>query len=232
MPGRKWMMFACAALLTAHAPGGAAQGTPAANVLPAHVAWTTDPVRHCPDLRIADAGAAAVVVFFVSAAGIPSRASIKSSSGSETFDAAAMSCVLKLRFQAATRFGDGVPVESWQALGWRQVSPPQRLSDADATSRAPTPGQPAAALIGTEAAAAAARPPSSSSRSVGVRACADAAGKLAAEPTIIRSSGDAALDEAALKIARSGAGYYRPATTAGAPPVSGCARLDIQFDAK
>jgi TonB family protein len=181
--------------------------------------------------RIADDGAAAVVVFFVSAAGIPSRASIKSSSGSETFDAAAMSCVLKLRFQAATRFGDGVPVESWQALGWRQVSPPQRLADADATSRAPTPGPPAAALIGTEAAAAAARPPSAS-RSVGVRACADAAGKLAAEPTIIRSSGDAALDEAALKIARSGAGYYRPATSAGAPPLSGCARLEIQFDAK
>jgi TonB family protein len=200
-------------------------------VLPAHVAWTTDPVHRCPDLRIADDGAAAVVVFFVSAAGIPSRASIKSSSGSETFDAAAMSCVLKLRFQAATRFGDGVPVESWQALGWRQVSPPQRLADADATSRAPTPGPPAAALIGTEAAAAAARPPSAS-RSVGVRACADAAGKLAAEPTIIRSSGDAALDEAALKIARSGAGYYRPATSAGAPPLSGCARLEIQFDAK
>jgi TonB family protein len=231
MPERKWMMFACAALLTAHAPGAAAQGTPPANVLPAHVAWTTDPVRRCPDLRIADDGAATVVVFFVSAAGIPSRASIKSSSGSETFDAAAKSCVLKLRFQAATRFGDGVPVESWQALGWRQVSPPQRLADADATSRAPTPGPPAAALIGTEAAAAAARPPSAS-RSVGVRACADAAGKLAAEPTIIRSSGDAALDEAALKIARSGAGYYRPATSAGAPPLSGCARLEIQFDAK
>lgn len=231
MPGRKWLMFACAALLTARAPGGAAQGTPPANVLPAHVAWTTDPARRCPDLRIADDGAAAVVVFFVSAAGIPSRASIKSSSGSETFDAAAMSCVLKLRFQAATRFGDGVPVESWQALGWRQVSPPQRLADADATSHPPTQGQPAAALIGTEAAAAAARTPSSS-RSVGVRACADAAGKLTAEPTIIRSSGDAALDEAALKIARSGAGYYRPATTAGASPLSGCARLEIQFDAK
>jgi TonB family protein len=226
------MIFAGTALLTAHAPGGAAQGTPPANVLPAHVAWTTDPVRRCPELRIADDGAAAVVVFFVSAAGVPSRASIKSSSGSETFDAAAMSCVLKLRFQAATRFGDGVPVESWQAIGWRQVNPPQRLSDADATSRpSATQGQPAAALIGTEVAAAAARPPSSS-RSVGVRACADVTGKLAQEPTILRSSGDAALDEAALKIARSGAGYYRPATTAGGQPVSGCARLEIQFEAK
>jgi TonB family protein len=226
------MMFACTALLTAHAPRGAAQGTPPANVLPAHVAWTTDPVHRCPDLRIADDGAAAVVVFFVSAAGVPSRASIKSSSGSETFDAAAMSCVLRLRFQAATRFGDGVPVESWQAIGWRQVNPPQRLSDADATSRPPaTQGQPAAALIGTEVAAAAARPPASSP-SVGVRACADVTGKLAQEPTIIRSSGDAALDEAALKIARFGAGYYRPATTAGGLPVSGCARLEIQFEAK
>jgi TonB family protein len=227
----KWTIFACAALLTAHAISGDAQSTPPpANPLPAHVAWTTDPVRRCPDMRIADDGAAAVVVFLVSAAGVPSRASIKSSSGSETFDAAAISCVSKLRFQAATRFGDGVPVESWQAIGWRQVNQPQKLADADATSRPPAPqGAAAAALIGTEVAASAPRPPSS--RSVGVRACTDLTGKLAEEPSIIRSSGDAALDEAAVKIAKSGAGYYRPATSGGAA-VSGCARLEIQFESK
>jgi hypothetical protein len=200
------MIFACTALLTAHAPGGAAQGTPPASVLPAHVAWTTDPVRRCPDLRIADDGAAAVVVFFVSAAGGPSRASIKSPSGSAAFGAAGM------RVPAARLGRDpfrGRRASGPWAIVWLQVNPPHRLSDADATIRPPaTQGQPAAALIGTEVAAAAARPPSSS-RSVGVRACADVTGKLAQEPTIIRSSGDAALDEAALKTPGPGAGYYR-----------------------
>jgi hypothetical protein len=46
----------------------------------------------------------------------------------------------------------------------------------------------------------------------------------------IRSSGDPGLDEPAVKIAKSGFGYYRPATTLGGKPVSGCAQLEIKFE--
>jgi len=52
------------------------------------------------------------------------------------------------------------------------------------------------------------------------------------DPTIIRSSGDPGLDEAAVAIAKSGSGYYRPATTLGGKPVSGCAQLAIKFEIK
>jgi TonB family protein len=62
-----------------------------------------------------------------------------------------------------------------------------------------------------------------------VRVCADEAGKLTQDPVITRSSGDPGLDEAALRIARSGAPYYRPA---GATSITGCAQLAIQFETK
>jgi outer membrane biosynthesis protein TonB len=62
-----------------------------------------------------------------------------------------------------------------------------------------------------------------------VRVCADETGNLTADPVVTRSSGEAALDEAAVRIARSGAPYYRPA---GAASVSGCARLAIKFETK
>ena len=60
-----------------------------------------------------------------------------------------------------------------------------------------------------------------------VRVCVDAAGKLAHEPTVTRSSGDAAFDQAAVRIARSGSGYYPPPTVNG-KPVAGCVRLTIR----
>lgn len=62
-----------------------------------------------------------------------------------------------------------------------------------------------------------------------VRVCADENGWLTGDPVITRSSGDAALDEAAVRIARSGAPYYRPA---GAAALSGCAQLAIKFETK
>jgi TonB family protein len=67
---------------------------------------------------------------------------------------------------------------------------------------------------------------------VTVRACIDEAGKLEQAPTIVHSSGMASLDQAALKIAESGAAYYRPDTSPNVPPVTGCAQLAIKFEAK
>src|ERR1700730_1680021 len=107
------------AVLSVHANIGSAQNAPDPNATQqAHAAWAFNPIRRCPDLRIAEDGTAAVVVFFVARSGIPSRVSIKSSSRSEGLDAAAMNCVSKLRFDPATRLGDGEPIDSWQEMAW------------------------------------------------------------------------------------------------------------------
>jgi TonB family protein len=220
MNRRPFLIFLSAALLTVTAVRAADTPPATASILPAHPAWTTDPVRKCPELRVADDGAAAVVVFHVSAMGAPSQASVRTSSGSPAFDAAAVECVMKLRFNVATRFGDGVPVDSWQSIGWRQVSPPHQLGAGAVTAPAAAAGAVAGTATAAPAASGAGVP-----RTVGVRACADAAGKLARDPQVVRSSGDAALDAAAVNIAKSGAGYYRTA-----PASSGCAQLQIQFE--
>src|SRR5262249_48186584 len=75
-------------------------------VFPAHLAWRVDPLASCPQLRRADDGVLAVVVFYVDVSGFPSHPAIKSSSQSAPLDAAAMECVMKLRYQPATRPGD------------------------------------------------------------------------------------------------------------------------------
>lgn len=226
-PMRKWQCTSliCAALLTAKSDICSAQNVPAgASISQAHVAWTVDPTRRCPDLRIAEDDALAVVVFLVSSGGIPSRAVIKSSSGSEALDAAALSCVMKLKFQPSTRVGDGVPVDSWQAIGWRWASRPIQAS---------TPQQQSAiALVGTQGIAGAGRPENSPFKEVEIRVCSDAAGKLVQDPTVIHSSGDPGLDQAAVKIAKSGSGYYRPATSSVGQSASGCAQLAIKFEIK
>jgi TonB family protein len=220
----QWTILICA-LLTAQSNICAAQNAPTgASISQARVAWTSDPARRCPDLRIADDGAVAVVVFLVSSGGVPSRASIKSSSGSEALDAAALNCVMKLKFQPATRVGEGVPVDSWQAMAWRWVSRPSQAST-------PQP-QNANAPVATPEAAVAGRPENSPFKEVEVRVCSDAAGKLVQDPSIIHSSGDTGLDQAAVKIAKSGSGYYRPATSSVGQPVSGCAQLAIKFEIK
>jgi TonB family protein len=224
-PMRKWQCTAltCAALLTAQSHICAAQDVPAgASISHAHVAWTADPTRRCPDLRIAEDGVVAVVVFLVSSGGVPARASIKSSSGSEALDTAAVNCVMKLKFQPATRIGDGVPVDSWQAIAWRWVNRPSHATT--------PPAQTAIALAGTPATAAPGRPENSAFKEIEMRVCSDAAGKLVQDPTIIHSSGDPGLDQAAVKIAKSGSGYYRPATSSVGQPVSGCAQLAIRFE--
>jgi TonB family protein len=223
----------CAVLLAVQANAGAAQNIPgSASISPAHVAWRFDPIRQCPDLRIAEDGAA-VVVFLTGVSGVPSRASIKSSSGSEALDNAAMNCVLKLRFQPATRAGDGVAVESWQEIAWRWATQREQHRDPQETaSRASRQDdQKSIALIAAKENASM-RPESSPPKEakVELHVCSDGAGKLAQDPTVIRSSGDPGLDEAAVAIAKSGSGYYRPATTLGGKPVSGCAQLAIKFE--
>jgi TonB family protein len=220
----------CAVLLAVQANSGAAQNMPGpASISLAHVAWRFDPVRQCPDLRIAEDGAA-VVVFLVGASGVPSRASIRSSSGSEALDTAAMNCALKLRFQPATRAGDGVAVDSWQEIAWRWATQREQHRDPQGTASrvSPQDDQNSIALV-------AAKEKESSlpkEAKVELHVCSDVAGKLAQDPTIIRSSGDPGLDEAAVAVAKSGSGYYRPATTLGGKPVSGCAQLVIKFEIK
>ena len=232
---RKWQCttLTCAVLLALQTNTGAAQSMPGpASVSLALVALRFDPTRQCPDLRLAADGAA-VVLFLVGPTGVPSRAAIKSSSGSEALDTAAMSCALKLRFQPATRAGDGVAVESWQEAAWRWATQ-REYPQGTASRAAPQEDQRSIGLIAAKDNVASVSPESSPPRDakVELHVCSDVAGKLAEDPTIIRSSGDPGLDEAAVAIAKSGSGYYRPATTLGGNPVSGCAQLAIKFEIK
>ena len=188
--------------------------------LQAQVSWLFNPTKICPDLRAAEEdGTAAVVVFLVGRSGVPSRPAIKLSSSSEALDAAAVNCVLKLRFQPATHLGDGEPVDSWQQIGWRWASQEHHGDPIVAAPKGADTGQ---------------KPegPQSKDGRVAVRVCTDDTGKLAQDPTILRSSGNVGLDEAAVKIAQSGSPYYRPGTTLNGKPVSGCAQLVIQFETK
>jgi TonB family protein len=230
-------ILACA-VLSMQANTGAAQSAPGSNdALQAHVAWAFNPLKRCPDLRVAPDGTAAVVVFRVARNGAPSQVAIKSSSRSEALDAAAVDCVLKLRFDPATRIGDGEPIDSWQEIAWRWASQEHQTN----------PAEPATAAAGSQAnqqsSAAMAAPAGtdrtvsqgaahSQDRSEAVRVCADGAGKLLQDPTILRSSGNPGFDAAALGIARSGSPYYHPGTNSGTQPVSGCAHLVIEFESK
>lgn len=246
MSGWQRATFSCALLLAAHSNVGAAENAPAGSrqastasptapksgsappapdIREARIALGFDPSRRCPEVRPASAeeATAAVVDFLVGPSGVPSRAVIATSSGDQTLDTAAVGCVLKLRFQPAIRAGDGNPVDSWQQIAWKwpraQRHEPPATAQASVSQAAPDsvagPQGPRTRGQGT---------------SVAVHVCADETGKLAQDPTITRSSGDPRLDEAAVKIARSGAGYYRPATTLEAQPVSGCVQLEISFE--
>ena len=245
---RSWGKAAllCAGVLTAHTVLVSADTPPGSTALlrgrPA--AWT-DPRSRCPDLRQADPedSPVAVVVFHVGSTGIPSQASIKTSSGSPELDSAALACVMKLRFLPATAAGEGVGIESWQQTAWRRV--PHTTAAPAAPAGAATISAPAAAAapvaaaaaagagaaVGTGAAVGAATPTASTairSASAEVRVCAGADGKLTQAPVVSHSSGDAAFDAAALEIARSGSGHYRPGSTANGQPAAGCLLLSIR----
>src|SRR5271166_4623073 len=78
-----------------------------------------NPKKRCPDLRIADGGTMAVVVFWLPRSGIPSKIFLKSPSGSNALDTAAIGCVSILRFAPATTLGDGESIDSWQQIAFR-----------------------------------------------------------------------------------------------------------------
>lgn len=208
-------------MAAAAAPAGAA--TP--DVLSAHPAVRYDPKERCPELRVSDEGDAVLVVFLVNPYGAASQAHVRAPSTVPGLDAAAISCVLKIRFQPATRPGDAQPVESWQQL-WLRYAAPTQGAAAPASAAAPAAG----AAAGT-AVAAAVTP--GATRSAGatssVHVCTDAAGQLTQDPKVTHSSGDPALDAAAVQVARSGAGNYRPAGSGG---LSGCAQVSITFQAR
>jgi outer membrane biosynthesis protein TonB len=148
-----------------------------------------------------------------------------------------MNCVLKLRFDPATRPVDGEPIDSWQEIAWRWASQEQHDDPQRIATRASSPpaAQDSRATIGAPNANDTGERHEESHRKdsgVAVRVCADDTGKLAQDPTILHSSGNPGLDEAALKIARSGSPYYRPGVNLDGKPVSGCARLVIEFETK
>ena len=215
--------------LGAAAAGTAATATPGIqdNILQAHVALAYNAPKRCPDLRPAAPSdtTAAVVIFRVGPSGVPSETSIRASSGSAALDSAAVSCVMNLRFQPATSFGEGSPIASWQQIGWKwanaQAHPEGAAVAAGGTATA------AALAAAKSAAPGAAAAGTGGDGRAEVRVCVDASGALTQGPTLTHSSGDAAFDQAALGIARSGAGYYRPAASSG---TSGCLRVTIRTD--
>jgi len=236
-------LLRCAALLSVPALCAPAWSAPpaGAELRDATVAIGYDAKGRCPDLMQVDAQdtSAALVLLVVGPSGVPSQASIKSSSGSESLDAAAIKCVMKLRFLPAVQAGEGAAMASWQEIAWKwgrgHVAPGAPAAATASVPTAATSAPAAAAATATAALAAGstvtapAAAPHSAPGSAEVRVCADESGTLIQDPAITRSSGDPGLDAAALRIARAGAPYYRPA---GSASVTGCAQLAIRFETK
>jgi TonB family protein len=209
----------------------AAQPPPAPDNAPlAQTSLGYNPKSRCPDVRIADEGTIAVVFFWLPRSGTPSQISIRLSSGSNALDSAALSCVAKLRFAPGTRLGDGEAIDSWRQIAFRwaetRAMSENPVSGASGSSE---PIAPVPAPTTTDA-----RPDDSGGQanSVTVHACVDEAGALKQDPTIIHSSGKPSVDQAAVRIAASGAAYYRPDTSSNGPAGSGCAQLTIKFETK
>ena len=236
---RNWLdvTLICVAL-SVPAAIGAAQTQP----VPDHPLWAQtslgfNPKTRCPDLRIDDEGTIAVVVFWLPRSGIPAQISVKSSSGSNALDSAAISCVSRLRFASATRLGDGEPIDSWQQTAFRWANQGSADETRAMTSQNPVAGvtrasEPTAGAPAQIAANAKPDDADGHANSVTVRVCVDETGILKQDPTIVHSSGMASLDQAAVRIAASGSSYYRPYTSSNGPPVSGCAQLAIKFELK
>jgi len=259
LPQHRVVTLTCTLLLLGQVPTGVAADTPpAGNIWPAHPAALFDPASRCPQLQQAspEDAAATLVLFQVSPSGRPSHASVKASSSDEKLDEAAVSCVMKLRFQPPTLLGEGTPITSWEQIAFKWAPPPTRRSEAVAAagqqgSAAPAVGAATgavavgaatgavavgaatgavaggAAVAGIGATSAAAV--HSGGRKTEVHVCVDAAGKLTQAPTISRPSGDAAFDAAALSVARAGSGSYRAANADG-KAVPGCVNLALTTD--
>jgi TonB family protein len=232
MRGSRFVFLASVSMLAALSSLGMAQEkslTAAADDLrTAQLAWGSNPAKRCPELHqsTAEEGAVAVVKLMVGPTGAPSQPSIRSSSGSVGFDAAAVGCVAKLHFLPATRYGDGAAVPSRQqfALKWTgAVSVPQ-------AARCETTGAPQdsteAPTVVTEPAQGAERDQPGPTRArAGVCVCVDETGKVAEAPILTNSSGMPGFDKAALEL--SAAAHYRPATAASGKPAAGCFRFKV-----
>jgi len=218
---RRSALFACAAFLGVLAAPAWAGPPAGAELREASVAVGYDPRGRCPGLIQTDIQepSAALIVLVVGPSGVPSQPSIKLSSGSEGLDAAALSCVMKLRFLPAVRAGEGSAMESWQEIAWKWGR--------EHFAQAGTAPATATAAMGVTAGAAAPAPapapaaPQPAAGGAEVRVCADESGKLTQDPVITRSSGNPGFDAAALRIARS-----------GAASLTGCAQLAIKFETK
>lgn len=228
---RGWnLTLACALLLAAQAHLASAQ--PAGNLPAARFPFGVDPAKRCPELRQTNAeeGAVAVVQFLVGTTGVPSKVSIRESSGSESFDAAATGCVVKLRFTPATRLGDAVAIESWQQLALKSAGPASAPQAAHC-DQAAQPGESANSPVVADAQEASDRKqPGPMAARAGVCVCVDEAGKLTQPPVLTKSSGVAAFDKAALEL--SSAAHYRPPASANGQAAPGCFRFKVGLDAK
>jgi len=232
---RNWLIVTLVCAILYGRPDSTAAQTQSVpdNPLPAQTLLRFDPKTRCPDLRIADEGTMAVVVFWLPRTGIPSHISIKSSSGSNALDSAAIGCVSRLRFAPATRLGDGELLDSWQqfALRWANLG----NDEGRAMTPLPRASQAAEPAAGATAQIAGDRRQIDSggqANSVTVHVCVDESGKLEQNPTIVHSSGKASIDQAAVRIAAAGSAYYRLDTSLTGQPVSGCAQLSITFETK
>ena len=232
------MTFACALLLAAQSHLAIAQGksgAPAVELPAARFPLGVDPAKRCPELRRTNAeeGAVVVVQFLVGPTGVPSKASVRESSGSESFDAAATSCVQKLHFLPATRIGDGTAIESWQQLALKSAAPagaPQTARcDQAGTGQAGESGNSAVVADAREATDRQREQPGPMAAKAGVCVCVDETGKVAQPPVLTNSSGIPGFDKAALEL--SSAAHYRPASSGG-KPAPGCFRFKVGLDAR
>jgi TonB family protein len=207
---------------------------PAGELMQARFPLGVNPAKRCPELRhtSAEEGAVAVVQFLVGPTGVPSQISMRQSSGSESFDAAVMGCVPKLRFQPATRLGDATAVESWQQLALKSTGPaaaPQTARcDQSATASS---GDTLNSVVATNPQEVDdPKHPGPMSARAGVCVCVDENGKLTQQPVLTNSSGVAGFDKAALEL--SAAAHYRPAASSSGQPAPGCFRFKVGLDVK
>lgn len=217
------------------------EAVPPASARAAHLALIANFSARCPELKRADPEEEAVasVVFRVGVTGLPTQASIRSSSHSEGLDAAATSCVMKLRFQPATSPGSGEPVVSWQQIALRWLRPSNHAAGSEITpttastsATAPTSALASTAPLAAAPAVAGAQAAQAVDTRVDVRVCVDGSGRLAQPPAVMRSSGDAQFDAAALRIAQSGSGSYHATTGAGPASASPCLPLILSIEEK
>src|SRR5215472_6000760 len=174
---RRSAFLACAALAAALAAPARA-GPPAATELrEASVAVGYETRDRCPGLiqTNVEEPSAALIVLVVGPSGVPSQPSIKTSSGSESLDTAALGCVVKLRFLPAVRAGEGSAMASWQEIAWK-------WGREHFAGSLPAAGPAPSAATATLGVAAGATPGGAE-----VRVCADESGRLTQDAVITRS---------------------------------------------